>query len=431
MHTTSPPTRPPSPFGNRNFRWLVAGGIPSMLGDQFTQMALPWLVLKLTGDPLILGLVLSLISLPRAVFILLGGAVVDRYSPKHIFLATKLINMSLIGVLAVLVISGSITLHLIYVLALLIGLATAFSYPAGSSLMPLCMPADLLQPANGILMGLRQMSLLLGPAMAGGLIAVFGNDVVHGQTGLFGIGIAFAIDACCYGYSAWTLSHVVIDRAADHAPTISVWRSIGDGLRMFWQDTELRTLCLYFAIVSFFVGGPIQVALPVMANTRLDHGAASLGWLLTAHGAGTLLGMVMSGIKPNLRLRTLGATILAIDAIAGLAFIPFGHIATTAQGMMLLAPLGVLAGFVQVAVFTWMQRRVPPQMMGRAMSIFMFILMGVAPLASSLAGAALHVLTPTELFTGSGIILMIIAITGMLFTPMTRVGSVEDAPASA
>ena len=79
----------PSLKNDANFRWLLSGGILSMLGDQFTLIALPWLVLKLTGDPLSLGLVLALLGAPRAIFILVGGALVDRYSPKRVLMLSK------------------------------------------------------------------------------------------------------------------------------------------------------------------------------------------------------------------------------------------------------------------------------------------------------------------------------------------------------
>jgi len=168
---------------NPNFKWLLRGGVISMLGDQLTMVALPWLVLRLSGDTMALGLVIALMSIPRAAFILVGGAVVDRYSPKTVLMLSKYANAILLGLLAMLVLrqhsvltlalGGSlqlsleltphITLMLIYALALGIGLAQAFSVPSGTSIMPLAIPAQYLQAANGVLMGLRQLTMLLGP----------------------------------------------------------------------------------------------------------------------------------------------------------------------------------------------------------------------------------------------------------------------------
>ena len=85
---------------DNNFRWLLGGGVLSMLGDQFTLIALPWWVLQMTGSTVVLGTVLALISVPRALFILVGGAVVDRYSPKQVQMITKYINTVLLAMLA-------------------------------------------------------------------------------------------------------------------------------------------------------------------------------------------------------------------------------------------------------------------------------------------------------------------------------------------
>jgi MFS family permease len=408
-------------FANANFRWLLGGGVISMLGDQFTLVALPWLVLRLTGDSLALGTVLAVMSLPRAVFILVGGAVADRHSPRRVLMLSKLVNMALLGLLALGLGLGTVPMAAVYALALLLGLSTAFGFPAGSAVLPRCMPAGLLQGANGALMSARQLSMLLGPLMAGGLIALYGDA---SNTGL---AVAFGLDAASFAISAWTLGFVRLKEAEAQPAGTPLLRTIADALLSMWNDRLLRTLCLYVAAVSVFVGGPLQVALPVLARTQLPGGAAALGALLTGHGLGMLAGMVLGGLKKHWRLGTLGGTILLIDALAGLAFLPFGHVHSLWLGLALLAPLGALGGFVQVALMTWIQQRVPPAMLGRAMSLFMFIVMGLAPLASAAAGAALRVLTPAALFTACGVTLLVIVTLGALLTPIR---AIRDAGAS-
>ena len=170
-------------FGHANFRWLLGGGLLSMLGDQFTLLALPWLVMSLSNDPLVLGTVLALGSLPRALFILVGGALVDRHSPRAVLLLTKWINFGLLALLAGLTAHGSLTLPVVYALTLAIGLATAFSYPAGSAILPLAVPAALIQPANGVLMGARQLVMLLGPVLAGLVVSTGSEPGSPRQTG--------------------------------------------------------------------------------------------------------------------------------------------------------------------------------------------------------------------------------------------------------
>ncbi len=410
-------------FGNANFRWLLGGGLLSMLGDQFTLLALPWLVMSLSNDPLVLGTVLALGSLPRALFILVGGALVDRHSPKTVLLLTKWINFGLLALLAGLTAHGGLTLPLVYALTLAIGLATAFSYPAGSAILPQAVPAALIQPANGVLMGARQLVLLLGPVLAGLLVTGGGGPALQGQ----GLAMAFGFDAVSFAISAWTLSrvHTAPREAHDAQPVLG---AIAESMRACWQDRELRALFLYFSAIAFFVGGPIQVALPVLAAERLPGGAAALGVMLAAHGLGALAGMAVSGLRPQWRLSTLGGTVLLIDAIAGAVFLLFGHVHTAWQGALLLLPLGALGGFVQVAVYSWLQRRIPPQMLGRSMALFMFIVMGLAPLASAAAGAALRVLDVTELFTAASLCLLAVVTLGALLTPIRQIAYLEAPP---
>ncbi len=401
---------------NANFRWLIGGGLLSMLGDQFTLLALPWLVLDLSHDPLVLGTVLALGSLPRAVFILVGGALVDRHSPRTVLLLARCVSVVLLATLAALTAGGGITLPAVYALALAIGLATAFSYPASSALLPQAVPATLLQPANGVLMSARQITLLLGPVLAGLLVASGG----HPALARAGLASAFGIDALSFAVSAWTLANVRLTPRPDR-PRQPVLAAIAESLRACWQDRELRAMFLYVAAVAFFVGGPIQVALPVLAAERLPGGASALGLMLAVHGLGLLAGMTVSGLRPHWRLSTLGGTVLLIDGVASVIFLVFGHVHAAWQGALLLLPLGALAGFVQVAVYSWMQKRIAPQMLGRSMALFMFIVMGLAPLASAAAGAALRVLDVTQLFTAAALCLLAVVTAGVLLTPIRRI----------
>lgn len=414
---------------DRNFRWLMSGAFISMLGDQFTLVALPWLVLKMTGDPLVLGTVLAVTALPRAVFILVGGALVDRYSPKNVLMLTKHVNTLLLAALAVLVLTESVSLWTVYPLALAIGLATAFSIPAGTSMLPHVVPAPQLQAANGIMMGLRQLTLFLGPVVAGVLIAVFG-DAGGGVADAKGLGVAFAFDAFSFVLSAWTLSKVQTmarpaDAAAGCAARAPVLQSVAAGLRSFWADRELRTCFAYWSAIALLITGPVQIALPVLASGQLGADAAGFGLLMGAHGAGTLAGMLLSGAMPGLRLRSFGMTVLAVDAAVGLLFMPMGLVEATWQAAALLVAIGVLGGFIQVAVFTWIQKRVHPSMIGRAMSLFMFIFMGLTPLSGAVTGWLLRSVSINAVFAGSGVMLLGIVVLALVGTPLARIRHAE------
>ncbi|HFQ92712.1 MAG TPA: MFS transporter, partial [Anaerolineae bacterium] len=123
-------------FRLRNFKLLWLGEAVSLIGDQFYLLSLPWLVLQMTGDALTVGSILALAGIPRAIFMLVGGALTDRFSPRTIMLVSNILRLGLISLLAVLVIGGIIQLWMLYIFALLFGLADAFFYPAQSSIVP-------------------------------------------------------------------------------------------------------------------------------------------------------------------------------------------------------------------------------------------------------------------------------------------------------
>ena len=403
----------------------MAGSLLSLLGDQFTLVALPWLVLKLTGDTLVLGTVLALLGLPRALFILLGGAVVDRHSPM--LMLSKHVNTALLTVLAMLVLFERLTLPLVYAFSLGIGLATAFSIPAATSILPQVVRPEQLPAANRLQMGMRQLSFFVGPLLAGSLIAVFSDERSGGHAGgstvsdALGLGLAFGLDAISFVLSAITLSqvHVAPPPKRVHQPVLA---AVVEGLRSFWRDRALRTCLLYWSAVALLITGPVQIALPVLASSRPTLGAAAFGSLLAAYGAGTLVGMAVSGTRPHWRARNLGLTILLVDALVGLLFMPLGHITALWQGVALLVAIGTLGGYMQVTVLTWIQRRVAPSLLGRAMSVFLFIFMGLAPLSSAVTGWVLRSVALPTLFMAAGgalVGLVLLALTGSSLREVT------------
>ncbi len=422
-----------------NFRWLFWGSIISNLGDQLTIVALPWLVLKLTGSALALGLVVALMGIPRAVFILLSGAMVDRHSPKRVLMISKIANAVLLGLVSAfvlgvepgaswqlcpaltIVMGPRVILAIICGFAFCIGLAQAFGIPSGTAMLPHALPPEHLQAANGMLMGLRQLSMLVGPLLAALLIAVAGNGA-GAVADARGLAWAFGLDCLSFLVSAWTLQKVALRvTARPEGDQQSVLRSVGAGLRMVWDDVALRLCFTYWGIVTLFIGGSMQVALPVLANDTL-HGASTLGLLLGASGAGSLLGMAAAAAAgKRLRFASFGTMLLLADAVSGLLLIPVGSVHTTWLAASLLLVLGVLQGFLQITVYTWIQRRVPTHMIGRTMSIFMFIFMGMAPLSAAATGWLLTLVPLAQLFMGGGALLVGLAAGAWVLTPMRHI----------
>lgn len=414
-----------SPFSNRDFRLLFGGSSISMVGDQFTLVALPWLVLQLTGDPAQLGLVLAVMALPRAAFMLVGGAVVDRMSPRRVLLSARSANAVLAGLLAALVLAGSIQMWTVYVLAFGTGLCTAFAYPAGGSILPQLVAPNQLQMANSMIMGMRQLSMLIGPALAG-LLVTAGSA---GSAGVHGTGLAFVVDAVSFLFSIASLMAIRIASDRDSRPPAgNVFAQVAEGMKMLWQDVQLRSFIAYMALVSILVMGPLQVGLPLFAKARFHEGAAAFGWFMTANGSGMLLGSVMSTAITRLVRGRLGVMILGFDAAAGLALATLSTVHSVVSGAALLVLAGLLAGTVQIAIISWLQRRVPQAMMGRIMSIVFFTFLGLAPLAAALAGGLLKVISLSELFVGAGLSLTALAMI-CLTRPSLRAIRLQTVPA--
>ena len=191
----------------RDYRLLWVGQGISHLGDQFHLIALPWLVLTLTHDPLQLGLVLALAGVPRAVLMLIGGAFADRHSPRIIMLLSDVVRVVLAGVLAVTVLTGTVQLWMVYTLALSFGVVSGFFMPAAEASLPRLLQSEQLEGGNALMMGIGQIAAFVGPALAGTLIALFGVSRVAGQQAgsLTGVGVAFGVDALSFAASAATL----------------------------------------------------------------------------------------------------------------------------------------------------------------------------------------------------------------------------------
>lgn len=429
-------------FKDKNFVWMLAGGITSMLGDQFTMIALPWFVLQLSNDAAQLGLSLALLGVPRAVFILIGGAVVDRYSPKRVLILSKHINTVLLALLIAAILCQRIELWMLHTTALLLGISTAFSIPSGSSLLPRVVEKAHLQRANGMMLSLRQLTFFLGPLMAGGLIALFDSGSANrpaSATNLnhYGLAAAFFVDCFSYAFSAWTLSRVSL-REPEFATTnpnpaetqassdtkalsfTTLLASTRDGLLYCWTDVLLRTCFLYWSAIALFVMGPLQIAMPLLAR-HISNSASTLGFLGGTHGAGTLAGMVFASIFPRLRLGNLGRTLLVLDATIALMFAPLGWVQTSWQAAGLLFIIGTMGGFLHVAVFTWIQSRVLPAMLGRTMSIFMFIFMGIGPISAAVTGLLMQHASLRQLFATSAVLLLAIVIVALLKTPIRKI----------
>jgi hypothetical protein len=406
-------------FRQRNFRLLWSGEAVSLLGDQFYMIALPWLVLQLTGDALSVGAVLALESIPRALFMLVGGALTDRFTPRAVMLASNLTRMLLVAVLAAVVLAGQIELSMLYAFALLFGLGDAFFFPAHNAMIPRLARGDQLQSANALMQGTMQLSLFAGPVLAGSLIALFsGRAAAAGSAGdLSGIGLAFAIDALSFLVSALTLWRIRMDADGEpgeaSAPTENLLASIRNGLEIAWNDAPLRSFFLLIAVANLLVNGPVIVGIPILADLRFAGGATAFGIIMSAYGGGSLLGTVLAAMLPRPAARSMGIVLGAVWSGLGLGVALLGLMNTTLLAALVAGLMGAANGYVVILFVTWLQSRTPQAMLGRMMSLLMFASAGLLPVSNVITGALIR-LDVTAVFVGGGSLMALLVFLSML-----------------
>lgn len=214
-----PSLAPQHPLRNPDFRLLWIGNAISFTGDQFYLVALPWLILQLTGSSIVLGTITMMAAVPRAALMLIGGAVSDRASPRKIMMITASARTVLVAAIAALIWIHALQLWQLYLLAFAFGVADAFAAPAAQTYLPSLVRPEQLPAANSVFQSTVQITTLVAPAPAGLLIRAFGTAW------------AFLIDAVSFLFiiaALWRLPDP--HGAASDAPRRNVLRSILDGL---------------------------------------------------------------------------------------------------------------------------------------------------------------------------------------------------------
>jgi MFS family permease len=385
------------PLRLRDFRLVFTGEGISLIGDQFHFVALAWLALQLTGSGLALGTVLMVAAIPRAVFMLLGGALSDRFSPRSLMLASNALRGVVVGIVAGLVLTGNAQLWQLYVLAAIFGVVDAFFHPALNTIVPMLVSDRLLPPANALVQITQQMSGLIGPAIAGLAVAAF-------QTGP-----AFAVDAVSFAAAATALLFVRGGRrtapsGAEGAEQEGLLANIGSGLSFVWRDPPLRSLILLVAAFNFAFAGPISVGLPYMADQRFAGGPALLGLMLSSFGIGAVAGAALAGSVKHVPRLGLVTLLIAAGLGAGLAVIGLApHVAVALAAMV---GIGLGAGFINVRVIAWLQQRTPDEMRGRVMSLLLLGAVGLAPISLGISGAIIDLGAATLMFSVAAAIII-------------------------
>jgi len=403
----------------RNFRLLWIGESISLLGDQFHMIALPWLVLLLTGDALAVGTVLAAAGIPRALFMLVGGAMTDRFTPRRLMITSNLARMILTGVLAVLVLTNLIQLWMLYVFALLFGFADAFFFPAQTSIVPQLVDKDQLQAGNAIIQGTATLSLFVGPVLAGTLISWLDGTSTHST---LGIALAFFLDSLTFIVSVVMLNLIRIGNTDMHTerPESSVIVSIREGLLYVWNDKTLKVVFGLTMGLNVLITGPFSVGVPVIAKMRFPEGVTAFGMIMSVFGGGALLGILLAGVLPKPSKKMLGTVLLSVISLMGIGLAIIGVAPTLTVGTFAALVMGTANGYNNILMITWLQQKIAPEMTGRVMSLVMFAAIGLNPVSTALAGALIG-LNAAMLLISAGCLMTLFTLSAA-FSPVVRLG---------
>ena len=359
----------PALFGQPQFRLLFLGRAVSFLGNAVAPVALAFAVLDLTGSKSDLGLLLAARSLPQVVFILVGGALSDRFPRHHVMVASSIVSGSSQVAIAVLLLTHHAQLWHLIALSVVNGVSTAFFFPASSGVIPQTVPRELLQQANAVLRLALNTSAIAGAALGGIAVAAVGA------------GWAIAFDGATFLLGAVFIGAMSV-RAAEREEVTTLLAELREGWKEFRGRTWLWAIVLQFSIVNAAESGGLNVLGPVVARARLG-GPAAWGAILAAEAAGLLLGGLFA-----LRFRTRR---MLLTATFGILLMPIVLVALAlpAPLAVVLAAALVAGGGIETFGILWdttMQQEIPQEKLSRLYAYDMLGSIMFVPIGLAVAG---------------------------------------------
>jgi MFS family permease len=358
---------------HRNFQLFFSGQLISLIGTWMQSVAQSWLVYRLTGSALLLGSVGFASQVPVFLFAPLGGIAADRINRRHIVIATQVASMLLALILAVLTLSHVIDhrVWLIFVLAALLGVVNAFDIPGRQSFLVDMVGKEDLMNAIALNSSMFNGARVIGPAIAGILVAKIGE-------GWCFFGNAVSYIAVIVGLLLMRVISPV--RAAMASP----FEHMMEGFRFVNQTAPIRVLLLLLGLVSL-VGMPYVVLMPIFADQILHGGARGLGILMGATGVGALLGALTLAFREG--VKGLGRWVAWCCGGFGASLMIFALSRTFWVSVILLLPVGYCMMLQMACSNTLIQVMVPDALRGRVMAVYSMMFMGMAPIGALLGGA--------------------------------------------
>ena len=366
--------RPFSAFRHRNYRLFFSGQIISLTGTWLQQVALGWLVLTLTNSALLLGVVGSISALPILIFSLPAGVVADRLSKRNLLVLTQCSAMLLALVLAGLTHWQIVTIYYIVAVGFLFGAVNAFDAPTRQSFVIEMVGRKDLMNAIALNSATFNGARIVGPAVAGAVIAAIGT------AGAFFLnGISFIPVIVC----------LLLMRVTSRAPTAgaSMVQGLREGLGFVRRNSRVASLLMLIAVVSVF-SMPYAVLMPIFARDILKVGARGLGYLMSATGLGALTGALVISSLGDFRAK--GRLLLTgnMTFCTMLILFSFSKLWPLSLGLLVVAGWGMMT--YMALTNTLIQTSVPDRLRGRVMSLYTLMFMGMAPVGSLQAGLLAH-----------------------------------------
>jgi MFS family permease len=366
----------------RNYRLFWFGQLVSVTGTFMQSTAQQWLVLTLTSNPLALGIVGALQFGPLLVLAPFGGAIADRWPRRNVLIGTQAVAGVLALVLWTLTAAGAVQLWHVFVLATMLGLVNAVDMPTRQAFVSEMVPPESLLNAVSLNSAQFNASRIVGPGLAGGMIALLG-----------GTAPLFLLNGLSY---VAVIAGLLLMRMADLMPVphaepqhgLARLRAMGDGMRFVVARPSLRVTFLMIAIIGT-MGFNFNVLLPLLATAGLGAGATVFGLLSSALGAGALIGALMlarrNGTPTNRMLVGMAMTFGVLESAMALT-------RSVPLALILIALTGFAMSSFSASANTRMQLSSPPEMRGRVMSVYTMVFVGTTPIGnlitSSVAGAA-------------------------------------------
>lgn len=389
-----------TPLGIAGFRWLALGYGASLIGSMFYFIALTWLALEVTGSGLILGSVLATAAVPRALFMIFGGAVADRFSPKAILIFSSCGDALITSVLVLLVFTGSVHLWHLYAVAMLLGIVDPVAYPAANVLIPRMVDPAQLNSANSVFSLMTYVTTVVSPGISGLVVGYFGT----------GIALAASVAAACLSVVA--LVRIRTGRPVDADDTRvrgcrDFLNEIREGFAYSWRSHSIRAVIVLLAAINVTLIGPVVIGGSVMADT-LFSGARSFGLMISSWGLGGLIGALVAGVSV---VRRAGAALIAASVVMGVGIFTFGLLPPLIVVLLVNFVMGLSNGWVEVIITTWLQIQSGEGMRGRIMGITAVAAIGLEPVSYAATGLLTRVGLTTIFFTAGATLLLATALT--------------------